>query len=70
MYRGADQDRNDVNGDKGVEMTNMVDEVFKDESDRRLISCIGKFFKPLDSIIRVAGLASNCYITSTSWKFF
>ena len=29
----ADQYRIDGNGDKGVEMTNMVDVVFEDESD-------------------------------------
>ena len=33
--RGADQDRDDDDGyyDEGVEMTNMVDEVFIEESD-------------------------------------
>ena len=35
------------------------------ESDRGLISCIGKFFKPLDNIRRVASLARNSIITST-----
>ena len=29
----ADQDRDDDDDDQGVEMTNMVDEVFEDESD-------------------------------------
>ena len=29
----ADQDRNDGDDDEGVEMTNMVDKVFGDESD-------------------------------------
>ena len=36
MLRGADQDRDgadDVDNDEVVEMTNMVDEVFEDESD-------------------------------------
>ena len=37
----------------------------KDESDRGLISCIGKFFKPLDNILRVASLARNSSIIST-----
>ena len=30
---GADQDRNNGNDDEGVEMTNMVDEVFEDDED-------------------------------------
>ena len=37
----------------------------QDESDRRLISCIGKFFKPLHNIQRLASLARNSSITST-----
>ena len=37
----------------------------QDESDRGLISCIGKFFNPLDNIRRVASLARNSSITST-----
>ena len=37
----------------------------QDESDRGLISCIGKFFKPLDNIRRVASLARISSITST-----
>ena len=41
----------------------------QDESDRGLISCIGKFFKPLDNIRRVASLARNSSLTST-WLFF
>ena len=36
-----------------------------DESDRGLISCIGKLFKPLDNIRRVASLARNSSLTST-----
>ena len=42
----------------------------QDESNRGLISCIGKFFKPLDNIRRVAGLAINSSITSTWWVYF
>ena len=37
----------------------------QDESDRGLISCIGKIFKPLDDIQRVASLARNSSITSS-----
>ena len=37
----------------------------QDESDRGLISCIGKFFKPLDNILRVANLARNSSINPT-----
>ena len=42
----------------------------QEESDRELTSCIGKFFKPLDGIRRVASLARNSSITSTWWGFF
>ena len=35
----------------------------QDESVRGLISCIGKFFKPLDNIGRVASLARNTRVT-------
>ena len=37
----------------------------QDESDRRLISCIVKLFKPLDNIRRVTSLARDSSITST-----
>ena len=37
----------------------------QDESDRGLISCIGKFLKPLDNIQKVASLARSSSITST-----
>ena len=37
----------------------------QDESDRGLMSCMGKFFKPLDNIRSVASLARNSSITST-----
>ena len=40
----------------------------QDESDRGLIGCIGKFFKSLDNIQRVASLARNSSITS-AWGF-
>ena len=42
----------------------------RDESDRGLISCIGKIFKPLDNIRRVASLTWNSSITSTRLVFF
>ena len=42
----------------------------QDESKSGLISCIGKFFKPLDNIRRVASLSRNSSITSTWWIFF
>ena len=42
----------------------------QDGSDRGLLSCIGKFFKPLDNILRAASLARNISITSTWWIFF
>ena len=35
-----------------------------------IVSCIGKFFQPLDNIQRVASLARNRCITSTWWVFF
>ena len=42
----------------------------QDESDRLLISCIGKFFQPFGNIRRVASLASKSSITSTWCVFF
>ena len=38
---------------------------FQDESVRGLISCIGKLFKTLDNIRRVASLSRNSFINST-----
>ena len=37
----------------------------QDESDRGLISCIGKLFEPLHNIRNVASLTRNSSITST-----
>ena len=35
-----------------------------------LISCMGKFVTPLDSMRRAASLARNCSVISTWWVFF